>query len=158
MRERMLKILDHIIGQEGFSGIKGYRGAGNDHFELITHYTECGQRTWLRYEPTTDMKFLRLEIRHRFGSLNLNFDPNTAANKLITLFNRNVGAFQATGSYLAVEYGDNDKFYTTLNSFHYFLLKWNDEDIAEALSLYFFDLTMGLITVETSLTILETFE
>ncbi|HMG73976.1 MAG TPA: hypothetical protein VK582_10780 [Pyrinomonadaceae bacterium] len=45
-------------------------------------------------------------------------------------------------------------FYATLNSFHHYMAKLDDADIARALSLHLFDITMGL-TLSDSLTMLK---
>jgi hypothetical protein len=104
------------------------------------------------------MEFLRIEIKHRFGYLDIEGEPNryVVANQLLGLLRRNVGAFQGTTAFLGVEVEDS-KFYATLGSVHHFVTTWSDKDIASALTLHIFDIITGLMVSDTSITILKHF-
>lgn len=157
MKEKMKNILDHMVSKESSFGIKSYKDVGNDIFELETPYTEYGQyRTFLKYEPNNSMDMFRVEVRHIFASINVRVDPTTAASQLLTMLGRNVGSWQDSTAYLGIQSGDGE-YYAVLNSFQHFVMKWNDEDIAEALHLLFFDMTMGLTMKDSSLTMMKEF-
>jgi hypothetical protein len=65
---------------------------------------------------------------------------------------------QATTAFIgATSNQQTGTFYVTLNSFHHFITHWADVDIAKALSLHLFDLTLGLVMKDTSLTMLKMF-
>ena len=57
---------------------------------------------------------------------------------------------------LGIQLG-NGEYYAVLNNHQHFVMKWNDEDIAEALHLLFFDITTGLTVKDLSLTMLKEF-
>jgi hypothetical protein len=154
MREKMKSILDHMVRKGSSMGIKSYKDAGQDTFELETPYTEHGHRTWLRYEPNNSMDMFRVEVRHIFASVDVRVDPTTAASQLLTMLGGNVGSFLTSTAYLGVELR-NGKYYAILNSFQHFVMNWSNEDIAEALSLLFFDLMAGLMMEDSSLTMLK---
>jgi hypothetical protein len=154
MRQKIKTILDHMVRKESPMGISSYKDAGEDTFELETAYTPYGHRTWLRYEPNNSMDMLRVEVRHVFGYIDVRVDPTTAASQLLTMLGRNAGSFQTTTAYLGIELVDG-KYYALLNSFQHFVAKWSDEDIAEALSLLFFDMMAGLMVGDSSLTMLK---
>src|ERR1051325_4954189 len=153
----MKNILDHMVRKESGFGIKSYKYAGDDVFELETPYSEYGPyRTFLRYEPNNSMDMFRVEVRHIFASINVRVDPTTAASQLLTMLGMNVGSWQDTSGYLGIQSG-NGEHYAVLNSYQHFVMKWNDEDIAEALLLLFFDMTTGLAVKDFSLTMLKEF-
>lgn len=66
----------------------------------------------------------------------------------------NTGSFSTTTAFMGVA-SRNNRFDATLNSFHHYLSKWNDAEIAQALLLHMFDLTMGFMTKDSSLTMLK---
>ncbi len=157
MKEKMENILDHMVRKESGFGIKSYKYVGDDIFELETQYSEYGPyRTFLKYEPNNSMDMFRVEVRHIFASINVRVDPTTAASQLLTMLGMNVGSWQDSTGYLGVQSG-NGEYYAVLNSFQHFMMKWNDEDIAEALHLLFFDITTGLTMKDPLLTMMKEF-
>lgn len=159
MQERIQNILNQAISLEEFKYIHGYRQLNGPYqFELETFYTEYGHQTFLKYIPTDDLEFVRIEIKHRFGFLDVDREFEVTAKQLMLLLERNVGQFQGTSSFIGVEYEDQaDIFYAVLGSVHHFVTSWSDEDIANALTLHIFDMTMGLAVKDSSLTILKFF-
>ena len=156
MKQKIINILNSMVREEGAMGIKSFKESGNDSFELETQLSEYGHRTWLKYEPTGDMEMFRVEITHFFGQLDVQINPQIAAGQLLRMLAKNTGSFETTTAFIGVQ-SIEDTFYATLNSFHHFVSSWRDEDIAKALNLHFFDLTMGLMTKDTSLTMLKLF-
>lgn len=158
MKQKIINVLSRMVREDGSIGVKSYREISDDTFQLETQLSEFGHQTWLRFEPTGDMELFRVELTHVFGYLDIQLAPNIAANQLLRMLAKNTGSFETTTAFVGVQQGrDNNKLYVTLNSFHHFVSAWSDEDIAKALSLHFFDLTMGLMTKDTSLTILKMF-
>lgn len=157
MKEKMKSILAHMVRKESSFGIKSYKDVGDDTFQLETPFSEYGPYlTFLRYEPNNSMDMFRVEVRHIFASINVRVDPTTAASQLLTMLGSNVGSWQNSTGYLGVQSG-NGEYYAVLNSFQHFVMKWNDEDIADALHLLFFDITTGLTTKDPSLTMIKEF-
>lgn len=155
--ERMRNILNLATKSANFKYIEAYKEiAGSYQLELTTAYSEFGHRTYLRYEFTGDAEFIRIEIKHRFGYVDPDDEPNVVANQLMGLLRRNIGAFNGTTAFLGVEFEDG-KFFATLGSFHHFVATWSDKDIASALTLHIFDIVTGLMTSDSSLTILKRF-
>lgn len=154
MQEKIKSILGHLTRQDGV-GIKSYKENSDGSFELETDLSEFGHRTNLKYEATGDNELFRVEIAHTFGLLDVRIPPEQAAGQLLRMLAHNTGSFTNTTAFIGVK-PVGDKFYATLNSFHHFLSKWDDADIANALSVHFFDLTMGLMVSDSSLTMLKT--
>lgn len=156
MKQKLINILNYMVREESSAGVKSFKDISDDTFELETQLSEFGHQTWLRYEPTGDMEMFRVEITHTFGYLDVRLEPQRAAGQLLRMLAKNTGSFENTTAFIGVQ-SVNDKFYVTLNSFHHFVTAWSDKEIAKALTLHFFDLTMGLITKDTSLTMLKIF-
>lgn len=156
MKEKIISILDKMIREDGSAGIKSYEENDDGTFDLVTQLSEFGHETWLRYEPTGDEAMFRVKISHLFGEVDMSLAPQIAAQQLMRILWENTRSFSDTTAFVGVEKfpGDN-KVYFTLNSFHHFLTAWRDEEIAEALRLHLFDLSMGLVTRDQSLTILK---
>lgn len=158
MKHKIVNILNRMV-QEGDSiGIKSFEEISANTFKLETQLSEYGHGTWLRFEPTGDMEMFRVEITHVFGYLDIQLAPSIAANQLLRMLAGNTGSYGNTTAFIGVQKleGD-DTLYVTLNSFHHFVTAWSDEEIAKALKLHFFDLMMGLVTKDASLTILKMF-
>jgi hypothetical protein len=153
MKEKIKRILGHLTKQDGV-GIKSYKENPDGSFELETDLSEFGHRTHLKYEATGDNELFRVEIAHIFGLVDVRIPPTDAAGQLLRMLAHNTGSFGSTTAFIGVKPVD-DKFYATLNSFHHFMTKWDDADIAGALSLHLFDLTMGLGLSDPSLTMLK---
>lgn len=156
MEEKIRRILDHLVQMENRWGVKSYKQGPDGSFELETQLSEYNHQTLLKYEATNDNEMFRIEIMHVFGYLDVHLPPQAAAGQLLRMLAHNTGSFGSTTAYIGVT-SDEDTFYATLNSFHHFVTSWSDADIAKALSLHFFDLTMGLLTKDTSLTMLKMF-
>lgn len=142
--------------ESGGTSLKGYIENPDGSFELKTELSEFGHSTVLKYEATGDNEMFRVEIVHTFGYVDVRIPPETAAGQLLRMLAHNTGSFSTTTAFMGVA-SRNNRFEATLNSFHHFLSKWDDAEIAEALLLHVFDLTMGLMTKDTSLTMLKMF-
>ncbi|HEV2707773.1 MAG TPA: hypothetical protein VGV59_17775 [Pyrinomonadaceae bacterium] len=153
MNGKIRNILEQLMKKQGAISILRYRDAGDSTFELTTNLSDISHRTWLKYEFTGDMEMFRVEIRHRFGEINKNVDTLTAARQLFTMLHKNIGSYGTSTAYIGIEL-EGDKSYAALNSFHHFLTKWSDEDIAQALHLHFFDLATSMLMDDANLTIL----
>ena len=153
MKEKIIGILTQLMNQEGI-GIKSYKENVDGSFELETDLTEFGHKTLLKSEFTGDHKLFRVEITHIFGLFDVRIPPTDAAGQLLRMLAHNTGSFSSTTAFLGVKPVE-ERFYATLNSFHHFMAKWDDSDIANALSLHLFDLRMGLCTSDPSLTMLK---
>lgn len=153
MKEKIKSILGHLTKQDGV-GIKSYKENPDGSFELETDLSEFGHQTQLKYEATGDSELFRVEIAHIFGVFDVRIPPEQAAGQLVRMLAHNTGSFSNTTAFIGVKPVE-DNFYATLNSFHHFMTKWEDAEIARALSLHLFDLTMGLTTSDPSLTMLK---
>ena len=65
-----------------------------------------------------------------------------SARDLLDILLKNRGGHRNTSAYVAL-FSNQDYLFVTLENTHFYLLKWTDEDIADALSAQFLDL-MGL--------------
>jgi hypothetical protein len=156
MKQKITNILNLMIREDNSLGIKSFQDMGDDSFDLKTNLSEFGHRTRLRFEPTGDNVMFRVEITHVCGYLDVRMNPGQAAGQLLRMLLGNTGSFQNTSAFVGVErYNGDDTFYVTLNSFHHFVTSWGDEEIAEALRLHLFDLSMGLVMKDGSLTMLK---
>ncbi len=153
MSEKIRNILDQLMKKGGAISILSYRDAGNRTYELTTNLSDLRHRTYLKYEFTDDMEMFRVEIKHRFGGININVDELTAARQLFTMLHKNIGSYGTSTAYIGIE-KEGERLYAALNSFHHFITKWSDEDIAQALHLHFFDLATGLLMDDANLSIL----
>jgi hypothetical protein len=156
MKQRVESILRYMTELPSSTSLKGFAENQDGSFALQTELSSFGHQTQLKYEATGDNHMFRIEIVHTFGYLDKDVAPNTAANQLLRMLAHNTGSFSTTTAFMGVV-SLNNRLEATLNSFHHFLSKWSDEEIAEALSLHLFDLTMGLTTQDPSLTMLRMF-
>lgn len=156
MKEKIKRILDHMSQDSGSTSLKGYIENSDGSFELETELSQFGHSTLLKYEATADDEMFRVEIIHTFGYVDVRTSPDIAAGQLLRMLAHNTGSFSTTTAFMGVV-SRNNRFDATLNSFHHFLSKWNDAEIAQALLLHMFDLTMGFMTKDTSLTMLKMF-
>ena len=148
MQERIKNILNQVISR-GHPFLKGIQREDNQSFELKTVWSEHDHRTWLEYELLNDNQMVTIKIAHLFGHLELNQNMNAEymfeLNKqLLSLMRMNVNSFQTSSAYLGIRYME-PHFFASLHDTLIFLSKWQDEDIAEALYGFFFQLNMGLI-------------
>jgi hypothetical protein len=156
MKQKITNILNLMIREDNSVGIKSFQVIGDDSFDLKTNLSEFGHQTRLRFEPTGDNAMFRVEITHVCGYLDIRIGPDQAAGQLLRMLMGNTGSFQNTTAFVGVQrYDGDDTFYVTLNSFHHFVTSWSDEEIAGALRLHLFDLTMGLVVKDSSLTMLK---
>ena len=154
MKEKIKNILDHLVKEERGVGIQGYKENPDGSYELETDLTQFNHRTLLKYEATADNELFRVEIAHIFALFNVEIPPADAAGQLLRMLAHNTGSFGTTTAFIGMK-PVGETFYATLNSFHHFVSKWEDADIARALSLHFFDLTMGLVLSDPALTMLQ---
>lgn len=96
-------------------------------------------RAFLKFVITGDI--IREELRYIFG--NINGEIDIGAQHLMAMLVENYGSFQTTSAYLSVKIIE-DIPYVSLNSYHHFLAKWEDKDIADILQLQLLDIKMGL--------------
>lgn len=157
MKQKVINILDCMVreAEERSVGVKSYEQVSDNIFKLETELSQFGHQTRLRYEATGDNEMFRIELTHTFGYLDVRIDPQHAAAQLLLMLEKNTGSFESTTAFIGVE--RKDKLYVTLNSFHHFVTAWNDKEIAKALTLHFFDLTMGFMVRDGSLTMLKIF-
>jgi hypothetical protein len=153
MKDKIKNILDHLKMQEGV-GIKSYKENPDGSFDLETDLSEFGHQTNLKYEATGDNELIRIQITHVFGVFEVRIPPADAAGQLLRMLTHNTDSFTSTTAFIGAK-PVGDKFYATLNSFHHFMTKWDDADIARALSVHLFDLTMGLTLSDPALTMLK---
>ena len=143
MRERLLRILG-LLKSTGAIGLKDFREEDATSFEIKTAYAGDDHRTWLKYELNNDGSAVRMELTHLFGYLD--FEPGVGPRDLLELMSMNLPSFQNSSAYLGTRQHEGTVF-VSLNSTIIYLTKWSDEDIADALSIHLFDLTMGLVFV-----------
>lgn len=148
MQERIKNILNQVIGR-GHPFLKGIQKVDNQTFELKTAWSEHNHHTWLEYELLSDNQMATIKIAHIFGHLELkpNMTPEDMfelSKQLLNLMWMNVNSFQTSSAYLGIRYLE-PRYYVSLHDTLIFLSKWQDEDIAEALYGFFFQLNMGLI-------------
>jgi hypothetical protein len=146
MRERMLSVLNIIKSRE-LLGLKDFREEDDSSFEIKTPYAEYNHRTWLKYESNNDDSAVRMELTHLFGYLDV--EKGIDNFKLLRLLSMNVPSFQNSSAYIGAKDMDGTVF-VALHATPIFLTKWSDEDIADALSIYLFDLATGLMVVPPS--------
>ncbi len=156
MKAKIESILNHMVRSGGSLGVKSYHEAPDGSFQLVTGLSQYGHKTFLKYEATGDDDMFRVEITHFFGKFDVNVPPNLAAAQLMRMLVHNTESFGTSTAYIGAS-SQGNTFYATLNSFHHFVTAWSDADIAKALNLHFFDLGMGLVTEDSSLTMLKRF-
>lgn len=156
MRNKIISILDKMIREDGYIGLRSYEENDDGSFDLVTQLSEFGHETWLKYDLTGDGALFRVKISHLFGELDKNVPPEVAAGQMLRILWQNTESFSDSCAFAGVErYDGDEKIYATLNSYHHFLTAWRDEEIAEALRLFIFDLSNGFITYDKSLTMLK---
>jgi len=135
-KTRLLNILK-VLTEKGC--ISRFSEDSENNFEVFTQYSAAfDMMTWLKFEVTSDV--MRVRFTHLLGTLDLNqeFNPHDLINVLMS--NRN--SYNWTSGYFSVNYL-GDEFWVYLENSHFYLLKWHDEEIADAMSLQFLDL-LGL--------------
>jgi hypothetical protein len=143
IRERVFRILN-LLKSKQLLGLKDFREEDASSFEIKTIHAEYGHRTWLTYELNNDGSAVRIELTHIFG--HLDFDKSLKPNELLRLLSMNIPSFQNSSAYIGAKEMDG-AFFVSLNATHIFLTKWDDEDIADVLSIQLFDLVTGLAMI-----------
>jgi hypothetical protein len=139
MKGRILNILASLTKN---GSITQFGEVSENNFEVATKYSEFGHLTWLKFEVSGDV--LRMRFSHLFGALMV--ENGADAKDLLRVLMSNRDSFKATSAYLSAEFDEH--FFTYLENSHFYLLKWEDEDIADAISIQFLDL-VGLGLGET---------
>lgn len=135
MNDRLLNILNILIDK---GSITRFAEDGENNFEVFTKYSVFDMMTWLKFEITGDV--MRVRFTHLMGTLDL--DQGANPRDLINVLVTNRYSYKRTSGYFSVNYLD-EFFWVYLENTHFYLLKWRDEDIADAISLQFLDL-LGL--------------
>ena len=149
MRARMHGILGILKASQPC--VEDFHEEDGCRFEISTPFSKYDQRTWLKYEPTSDGEIVRMQLTHLLGTLDikegLDFDQLAkTTNQLLDLLKHNVPQFRGSSAYLGLEFRAGFHF-VFLNAAPIFLTKWSDADIAEALGMQLFDLVMSLALV-----------
>lgn len=131
MKHRILNILANLTKN---GSITQFGEVGENNFEVATQYSEFGHFTWLKFEVSGDV--LRMKFSHLFGALMV--ENGADARDLLRVLMSNRDSYKATSAYLSAEF--DDSFLVYLENSHFYLLKWEDEDIADAISIQFLDL------------------
>lgn len=153
MNQRFCNMLDAMIRDLRGNAISGYNEFEENTFELTTFLTDNNHRTFIRFMPTSNGEKLRVLLTHIWGMLDFEVDVTEGINQMLNLLTINCEKYQ-TMFYGVLPIEEN--YYLTLNSHHYFLMKWSDEDIGKVLSLAFFDF-MTLKFPDDSFTMVRVF-
>jgi hypothetical protein len=132
MKQRPLNILSALV--KGGS-ISRFAEDGESKFEVFTEYSVFDMMTWLKFEITGDV--MRVRFTHLLGTLDV--DDGVNPQDLIKVLMANRYSYNWTSGYFSVNLLEKF-FYVYLENTHFYLLKWTDEDIADAMSLQFLDL------------------
>jgi len=132
MNARLLNILNVLKSKDC---ITRFAEDGENNFEVFTQYSAFDMMTWLKFEITSDV--MRVRFTHLMGTLELSTSVNP--RDLINVLMSNRYSYKWTSGYFSVNYL-GDEFWVYLENSHFYLLKWDDEDIADAISLQFLDL------------------
>ncbi len=116
------------------------RGVGP--LEIVTHFTQHGNRTWVRLERRGD--FVQMELQCVCGCLDARDGMNPRS--LLKILASNTPSYQGSLWYVAAEC-HKDILFVVLRSCHLFLAKWTDEDIARVMNLHLADLS-GALCIE----------
>jgi hypothetical protein len=128
MTERAINIVRHLTNITTPGAPTDFKQLSDSDFQLETDFTQYGRQTFLHFDTTVDTFIV--EITHIFGYLDLSSGINT--KNLLEMLMGNKPSFQHTGMYIAVE-PQKELIFVSLNGSHQYLLKWSDEDIAEAI-------------------------
>ena len=132
MRDRILNILNALI-KDGC--ITQFAEDGENTFEVVTKYSVFDMMTWLKFEITGDV--MRMRFTHLMATLDI--DEGVDPEDLVKVLMSNRYSYRWTSGYFSVNYLGGF-YYVYLENSHFYLLKWSDEDIADAISLQFLDL------------------
>lgn len=100
-------------------------------YEVITQLSIADHRTFLKFEITEDI--IRIEVKHLFGSVDLNNSICTEELFQMLLDNTN-GTYKKTSKYIGLKIIENTP-YAFLLGYNYFHLKWDSKEIADIISL-----------------------
>lgn len=129
MRERMNNIMSIVKAMQPLDFID-FSEASEDRFIIKTACPEC--LTFVRWEATA---FLTIEITHILGYLDV--DKGISPIDFIRILQMNFESNQG-GTYYGVYHNqDKDILNVSQSASQIFLPKWNDEDIADAITAIF---------------------
>ena len=134
---RVSEIMKHLSRNFGLHS----NTISDNNFEVSPPLTGLDHRVFIKFERSGDI--IRVEIRYLFG--NLNDELDISSRDLLDMLVENNGSFQGTSAYLSIKVMDAVPI-VFLNSYHCFLAKWEDRDIAEIIQLQLMDIKMGLIS------------
>src|SRR5437016_2674402 len=132
MRDRIINVLNALVNK---GCITKFSEDGENNFEVFTEYSVFDMMTWLKFEITGDI--MRVRFSHLMATLDI--DEGVNPGDLIKILMSNRYSYRWTSGYFSVNYL-GDFYYVYLENSHFYLLKWNDEDIADAISIQFLDL------------------
>lgn len=127
------KILACLNRRENFIS---FVDVGENSVYVRTPLTDANDHaTYLNFEISDDV--LRVEIKHFFGLLYGEYEPSDT--ELLQFLRENAATFASSSAYLAIEEVKGDLF-LSLQTYRTFFLKWPPDEIAEHISLAFFDI------------------
>lgn len=143
MRERINNIMNQLKADSGWCQDFTVKYDDEEHgliFDIETVYSNYGHQTWLEFRVTGEM--IRVIITHVFGTLHT--DHRGSLSNLVDVLKANQKAgYHAAASYIAVM-DIEDTLFVSLQGYSRFLAKWNDEDIALAISIQLTDFINAL--------------
>jgi hypothetical protein len=132
MKERLINILNELVKA---GCISRFSEDGDSNFEVFTKYSAFDMMTWLKFEITGNV--MRVRFTHLMGTLDV--DGGVNPQDLVQVLMANRFSYNWTSGYFSANLLEKF-FYVYLENAHFYLLKWRDEDIADAISLQFLDL------------------
>lgn len=143
MRERIFNIMSQFKANSPWSidfTVKYDDQENGLIFDIETAYSNYGHQTWIEFRVTGEM--IRVIITHVFGTLHS--DQRGSLSNLIDVLKANQNAgYHAAASYIAV-IDLEDTLFVSLQGYSRYLAKWNDEDIALAISIQLMDFVNAL--------------
>ncbi len=97
-------------------------------------------KVFIDFEITSDV--IRYEISFLFGIIN--HEKQIDVDCVLEMLKENTNTFQKTSAYLSAV-DKEGSIYLLLNSYHQYLAKWDDIDIAEMLGLQLLDIKLAFI-------------
>lgn len=111
-------------------------------YKIECNTSKLGHKMWFNFTFASGV--MRLYLTNYIGYLNDKVNLKDLAGLLISNFN----SFKASSAFLSLN-ELNDNYLFSLQAIHQYLTKWNDEDIAEAISVVLLDLDMGILVYIT---------
>ena len=114
-------------------------------FEVRTRLSEFGHLVWLFFEVSESKEIMRVEFAHMCGWINLKENLDIDEFVLLLVGNSETGGFEASSGFIALQFSENSLF-VYLRAIQHLLTRWNNDDIADVLTLQLFDLLNGVAT------------